>query len=139
MLNITIQNSGEAIVLRCSGRLVIGSTDALLCAASRHPYSRDLVLDLAEIRRVDAAGIGTLVSLRAWAHENQISLNLMNLTPHMEALLDLFHLRSVFEICSVSQMLDLMCDASQHPAEDEAVSWTPARPSMPGVEAWALR
>lgn len=139
MVNITIQNSVEAIVFRCRGRLVLGSTEGLICAVSRYPYSPILVLDLAEIHAMDAAGVGTLLSLRTWAHANHLSLELMNVTPKTEALLDLFHLRSAFEICSVSQMLKLMCDAPQHPAEGQPASWSPSRPSTAAFEGWALR
>jgi hypothetical protein len=67
------------------------------------------VLDLAEINAMDAAGIGILVSLHWWAKTTAARLKLMNLTPRVEDLLELFNLRSVFEICSVPEMLGLLC------------------------------
>jgi hypothetical protein len=67
------------------------------------------VLDLAEITAIDAAGVGILVSLRGWAKTTGARLKLMNLPPGVEDLLELFNLRSAFEICSVPEMLSLLC------------------------------
>jgi hypothetical protein len=58
---------------------------------------------------MDAAGVGILVSLHWWAKTTGARLKLMNLTPRVEDLLQLFNLRSVFEICSVPEMLSLLC------------------------------
>jgi len=69
------------------------------------------VLDLAEVTEIDAAGIGVLVSLRNRAKASGLWLKLMNLTPRVENLLELTRLRSSFEICSVREMLDLLCRA----------------------------
>jgi len=71
--------------------------------------SRIAVLDLAEITAMDAAGVGILVSLHWWAKTTGARLKLMNLTPRVEDLLELFSLRSTFEICSVPEMLGLLC------------------------------
>jgi hypothetical protein len=67
------------------------------------------VLDLAEITAMDAAGVGVLVSLHWWAKTTGARLKLMNLTSRVEDLLHLFNLRSVFKICSVPEMLSLLC------------------------------
>jgi len=69
------------------------------------------VLDLAEIIAVDAAGLGILVSLRAWAKESGVVLKLMNLTPRVQDLLELTNLKSAFQICSAQEMLTLLCRA----------------------------
>jgi len=71
------------------------------------------VLDLAEITAMDAAGVGILVSLHWWAKTTGARLKLMNLTPRVEDLFQLFNLRSVFEICSVPEMLSLLCLACE--------------------------
>jgi hypothetical protein len=52
-----------------------------------------------------------LVSLRKWAKASDVRLKLMNLTPKIEDLLDLMQLKSAFEICSVPEMLGLLCRA----------------------------
>jgi hypothetical protein len=82
------------------------------------------VLDLAEATAIDAAGIGMLVSLRKWAKASDVRLKLMNLTPKIEDLLELTQLKSAFEICSVPEMIGLLCrafDQSQFVNVDAAV------------------
>ena len=60
---------------------------------------------------IDAAGLGALVSLRAWVKQTNRSLKLMNVTPMAEQLLQLTKLKSAFEVCSGEEMLDLLCRA----------------------------
>jgi anti-anti-sigma factor len=107
MLSCAIQILDDAAVFRCSGRLIAGDADALRTAVLAHPPTRILVLDLAEISAVDAGGLGILVSLRKWATDTGTQLQLMNLTPRVESILKLTNLRSVFEVCSVQDMLEL--------------------------------
>lgn len=109
MLSLRIQRLGDATVFRCVGRITLSDAGVLRSAALRQSRIRTLVLDLAEIRAVDAAGLGILVSLRAWAKENGAALKLMNLTPRVQDLLELTNLKSAFEICSAREMLVLLC------------------------------
>jgi anti-anti-sigma factor len=85
-----------------------------------------VVLDLAEVSAVDAAGVGMLVLLRLWANATGTKLKLMNLTPRVEEVLQLTKLRSAFEVCSVREMMDLLCRASRavqaHTATASAVA-----------------
>jgi anti-anti-sigma factor len=64
MLRVMVQDSGEEVILRCSGRIVRGEEGTLLCAAVRG-HGRTVSLDLSGVETMDAAGIGLLVSLRA--------------------------------------------------------------------------
>jgi anti-anti-sigma factor len=98
VLTVTVHNLTDTVVLRCRGRLVRGEESALLCAAVRH-YGSEVVLDLAEVSTIDAAGIGALVSLQAAG----IYLKLMNPTEPVRAVLGITGLRSVFEICEEQQ------------------------------------
>jgi anti-sigma B factor antagonist len=111
MLKVAVQNLGDVTIFRCKGRIVFGRADRLSTAISRHPPLRIAVLDLAEATAIDAAGIGMLVSLRKWAKASDVRLKLMNLTPKIEDLLELTKLKSAFEICSVPEMLGLLCRA----------------------------
>jgi len=94
MLNVTTHNVAETVVLRCQGRLVHGEESALLCAAVRN-HGRDIVLDLARVTAIDAAGVGALVALQAAG----IYLKLMNPAESVRSMLRLTGLQSVFEIC----------------------------------------
>ena len=108
MLELTTHNLGNATMFRCAGRITVEQAEKLRMFVMKHS-SRIAVLDLAEITAMDAAGVGILVSLHWWAKTTGARLKLMNLTPRVEDLLELFHLRSTFEICSVSEMLSLLC------------------------------
>jgi anti-anti-sigma factor len=111
MFEVSIQNLGDVTIFHCKGRLTFGDEDTLLNAVSSQQRLRLAVLDLAEVTAVDAAGLGMLVSLRNWARSRGVALKLMNLTPWVQDSLELTKLKSAFEICSVPEMLRLLCRA----------------------------
>jgi anti-sigma B factor antagonist len=111
MLSLTIQKLEDVTVIRCVGRMVIPYAEVLRTAVLRQLRIRTLVLDLADVIAVDAAGLGMLASLRAWARETRTELKLMNVTPKVEELLELTNLKSAFEVCSGREMLALLCRA----------------------------
>jgi anti-anti-sigma factor len=109
MLYATIQQLGDASVLRCRGRIVAGEAYAVLRdAAMSQGCARLLVLDLAEVDRIDAGGLGVLLGVRQWARENAIRFKLMNLVNGLEQLFELTALDRVFEFCSVRDSLCLL-------------------------------
>jgi len=114
-LNLTIQVLGDVAVLRCSGRITAEDTEELREAVLAPSGIRTVVLDLAEVRSVDAAGLGTLVVLRNWATTTGTQFKLMNLAPLVEQVLEITNLKQQFEICSLSEMLDLLCRAIHQP------------------------
>ena len=116
MLSLIIHNLGELTVFRCAGRIIAGDGDALRHAVLTQPHMRVAVLDLAEITAVDAAGLGLLVSLWTWAHETGTELKLLNLSPRVKEVLELTNLKSVFEVCLVRDLMELMCRADDQGA-----------------------
>jgi anti-anti-sigma factor len=112
MLSFTTQNLGDVTVFRCAGRITADSGNQLQNEVVNRTDAREVVLDLAEVSAVDAAGLGVLVSLRTWAETTGRRLKLMNLLPRVEKVLELTHLRSAFDVCSLREMLDLLCRAS---------------------------
>lgn len=111
MLSFTSHKLGSNSLFRCTGRFVLGDEERLREAVLNQSRARAVILDLAEIQDVDAAGVGMLVSLHLWAQSNRIVFKLMNLTPRVENVLELTKLKAAFDICSVSEMLDLLCAA----------------------------
>ena len=93
MLTVTPHTVDNAVILSCEGRLVRGEESSLLCAAVQHDGC-DVVLDLAGVTAIDAAGIGALVSLQAAG----IYLKLMNPTEPVRAVLRLTGIEALFEI-----------------------------------------
>lgn len=107
MLKITIQKLGGTSVLRCHGRIVAGDAGSILrSAVLSQRHSRMLVIDLAQVERIDAGGLGILLGLRESARSRAIMFKLMNATKRVEEILELSHLQRVFEFCSVR---DLFC------------------------------
>jgi len=93
MLNISVDDLGELVVLHCAGRIVSGDEHALLCAVVQH-HGRTVALDLSLVEAIDAAGIGALVSLQAAG----IYLKLVNPPAVVKDVLRVTKLDSVFEI-----------------------------------------
>lgn len=146
MLSLTIHNLDDVTVFRCAGRITIEDGHALRNAVLVQPHSPITVLDLAGISVVDAAGLGILVSLRRWADATGTKLKLMNLIPRVEDLLELTKLKSAFEVCSVHEMLDLLCRAnSQSRLSVEAKPTGEEVPTAPGgrlgefVKSWSAK
>jgi anti-anti-sigma factor len=93
MLTVTVKDSDNGVVLQCQGRIVRGDETAILCAAVRQE-GRNVTLDLAGVDAIDAAGVGSLVSLQA----SGIYLTLLNPTDQVREVLKVTQLESIFEI-----------------------------------------
>jgi anti-anti-sigma factor len=101
MLIVSIEDSGDATVLRCVGSILAGDeVKTLRRAVLSQTASPAVVLDLARVNAVDAGGIGLLVFLRAWTQGLGTEFRLMNVSPHLRKLLKLTKLGSMFDIYS---------------------------------------
>jgi anti-sigma B factor antagonist len=117
MLKITVQKLGDTSVLRCHGRIVAGVAGSILRnAVLSQRHVRMLVIDLARIERIDAGGLGILLGLRESARSSAITFKLMNATKRVEEILELTHLQSVFEFCSVRELFCLLHRAASKPS-----------------------
>ena len=96
MLNATAQKLGDSTVLRCQGRIVIGDAYPILRnAVLRQTHTRTLILDLAQVDRIDAGGLGVLLDLREWAYSHAIRFQLMNVMNRVERVIELTKLDRV--------------------------------------------
>ena len=112
MLNVTVQKLGDSTVLRCKGRIVMGDAYTIFRnSVLSQTHTRMLVLDLAQVDRIDAGGLGVLLGLREWAYSHAIRFRLMSVMNQVEHVLELTTLDRVFEFCSVRDMFHLL-----HPA-----------------------
>ena len=121
MLNTTAQKLGDSTVLRCQGRIVLGDAYAILrSAVLRQTHTRTLILDLAQVDRIDAGGLGVLLGLREWACSHAIRFRVMNVMNRVEHVLELTKLDRVFEFSSVEDMFELLyCAAAIAPRSVE--------------------
>jgi anti-anti-sigma factor len=108
---LRIQKLGDVTIIHCAGRMAYPHATDLRSTILRQLRPRTLVLELAETVAIDAAGLGGLIGLCAWAKETRTAFKLMNLTPKVEELLQLAKLRSAFDVCSAREMLQLLCRA----------------------------
>ena len=94
---VKIHDCGDVRILQCAGRITFGSADTFRIAVLRQPRARLMVLDFAAVSRIDAAGLGILVSLHTWARETARTVKFMNLTSTVEELFQITKLNSVFK------------------------------------------
>jgi anti-sigma B factor antagonist len=147
MLTADVQELGDASVLRCQGRIVVGEACSILrSAALSQRHTRTLVLDLARVDRIDAGGLGVLLGLQEWARSGSIVFKLMNVTKKLEEVLELTRLQCVFEFCSVRDLFCLLhraasassCSGDQSNQADEndirdgSVKWQEAVSTVEG-------
>jgi anti-sigma B factor antagonist len=111
MLSLNIHKLDGTIIFQCIGRIVLGEGHVLRRTVCRYPKIATAVLDMAAVTAIDAEGLGILVTLRNWTQANGTELKLLNLTPRVENLLNITHLRSIFKVCSVPDIADLLCRA----------------------------
>ena len=148
MLKITVQKLGDTSVLRCHGGIVAGDPGSILASAVLNQgHTRTVVIDLAGVDRIDAGGLGVLLSLRESACSRAIIFKLMNATKRVEDILERTHLRGVFEFCSVPELFCLLhragsmtsCSANhfgradENDGDDHSVELPEAVPSLAGV------
>jgi anti-anti-sigma factor len=118
MLGVMSENCGNAAILRCSGRIVAGEEAwSLYNAAIAQQDKRAIVLDLTAVSRMDAGGLGVLVSLRQWAHLAGVKLQLIP-SKAVQELLDVARLSSLFEIRSTDSMPLTAADLRNRHADD---------------------
>jgi anti-anti-sigma factor len=141
MLNATVQKLGDATILHFKGRIVIGDACSILRnAVLGQAHSRMLILDLAQVDRIDAGGLGVLLGLREWARSNAIMFKLMNARNKVEQVFELTRLDRVFESCSVRDLFCLLHRAAAMPPwsvheSNSADAETNCNPSISGQES----
>ncbi|MGD1024723.1 MAG: STAS domain-containing protein [Candidatus Sulfotelmatobacter sp.] len=107
MLTIATETLDDVVILHCLGRIVCAYESILLCSAL-HQAGRNIILDLAQVDVIDAAGIGALVSLQAAG----IYLRLVNPTQPVREILRVTNLDSVFEICESRGICEMVESAT---------------------------
>jgi anti-sigma B factor antagonist len=99
-LSITTSKIDEVIVVHLSGIIYLGEESASLRLRVKDllDQSRQIVLDLANVTRIDSGGLETLVALYAAARKVGGDIKLANLGNHAKEVLQITKLVRVFEI-----------------------------------------
>jgi HptB-dependent secretion and biofilm anti anti-sigma factor len=98
MLRVDIQSASATVTLRCSGRIVLGLEAETLRCMTTSRSERCLVLDLREVRAIDAAGLGLLVELHSWAQGRARMLTIASPSRQVLRLIAITNLHSVLQI-----------------------------------------
>lgn len=98
-LAIHVERNASMSIVRCSGRLVAGCTDAFQREIKPLiPEYKRIVVDMRDVTHVDSMGLGTIVRLYVSAKSGGCSLELANIGPSVRQLLGVTHLISVLAI-----------------------------------------
>jgi len=99
-MKIDVRTIGDAKILDCSGKITLGEGTMSIRNTVRdllNSGSKKIILNLAEIKYIDSAGIGELVSTYTTVVNNEGRLKLLNLTNKTHQLLTITKLLTVFD------------------------------------------
>jgi anti-anti-sigma factor len=100
-LTIRADRQPDLLILHCSGALIAESAPLLKSHVKEMlPREKRIVLDFAQLTRMDSAGLGVLVGLYVSARKANVELQLVNISAPIRDLLGITHLLSVFESCA---------------------------------------
>jgi len=104
MLRVDIHAVPQVATLRCIGRLVLGMEAEMLRCMAEARNEACLMLDLSEIRAMDAAGLGLLVELHCRARSRGRVLRIVKTSPCVRRLIALVNLQPVFGLADVEEI-----------------------------------
>ena len=97
ILTFEIERDGDIALVKCSGRLVLGTSEELYQAVKHLlPETKVVTIDLAELTYVDSMGLGTLVRLYASSKQEGCDFKLLHLGKQLRNVLKMTNLLSVF-------------------------------------------
>ncbi len=97
ILTFEIERNGDAAVVTCHGRLVVGTSEELYQEVKHLlPQIKSVVIDLADLTYVDSMGLGTLVRLYASSRQEGCDFKLLHLGKQLRNVLKMTNLLSVF-------------------------------------------
>jgi anti-anti-sigma factor len=96
--SLNVDQQTDAIVVRCSGRLMIESGNILRTEVHKliKPGGR-VVLDLTDVTHCDSMGLGSVISLYVTSKSTGCRLELINLGQKIRQLFSMANLLSLFE------------------------------------------
>ncbi|MBZ5628551.1 MAG: STAS domain-containing protein [Acidobacteriia bacterium] len=99
LLRTTSRTFGDAVIVDCAGKIVLGEETAFLHHQVKDLLneSRYLVLNLAQVAYIDSSGVGELVSLFASAQRSGARIVLAALTGRVKDVLQITKLATIFD------------------------------------------
>ena len=98
-LTVDSRSVGDVVVVYCKGRVDLGEGLEELADQVKLPLQSgsSVLLHLGAVETIDAAGLGLLAELRAYASESDRDLRLCNVPPKVAEVISLTHLADVME------------------------------------------
>ena len=98
MLKVHAKKLDAVEVLCLEGQIVNGDTEILRRAVDLASGASDIILDLSNVRIVDAHGLGVLLQLREQTSARGAHFELMNVSEPLYKIFEMTRLNTVFEI-----------------------------------------
>jgi anti-anti-sigma factor len=106
MLKVHVENLGQNAILHLRGHIVVGADAEMLRKfVIAQTNISAVVLDLAQVSRIDARGLGLLLELREQLQSKGIEFRLLNVSALVQQILRITCLDSVFETSSEEDVL----------------------------------
>ena len=111
-IRISTEQVDDVAVLQCLGRVADpDELSRLKAAVTSLSQYRVVVLDLTEVKMVDARGLGMLVFLHNWAYAKGIQLRFVNPSNVVRRMLEVTGLISVLHISSIDDLVEMYCNS----------------------------
>lgn len=101
-LELQIVTHASVAAVRCSGRLIYGQEASEFVRTLRQLLNttKQIVLQLADVTRIDSGGVGALAEAFMAAHNREAEIKLATLSPRVEEVLRITALELLFDIHS---------------------------------------
>jgi len=99
-LILVTSTEGDAAIVRCSGKLLAGSTGILQSEVrGLLPDAKRIVLDLTDLGYMDSSGLGSIIGLYVSVKGAGGRLEVINLSARVRQLFSITNVLSLFEVC----------------------------------------
>jgi anti-anti-sigma factor len=99
MLGILVHRNGDEVTLKCRGNVVAGRCVEVLRVVAEMRREPIVILDLSQVRSMDAAGLGVLVELHHSLRSQGRELRLVRVAPRVKRTIKLVNLHRVLNVC----------------------------------------
>jgi anti-anti-sigma factor len=111
MLKVHAKILDKITILSLQGQFVTGETQVLCKIVQSLSQTNAVILDLAQVSKIDAHGLGVMLELRERTQANGIRFELMNVSRPLYTILEMTRLNSVFQITSGAEFFSAVSRA----------------------------
>jgi len=131
--SVEVNNQEPTSILKCHGSLVLGENTAALGSAVEAALakSRQCRLNLGEVTRIDAHGIGVMMQLVLTARKMGGSIQLAGVSPRLRDILGLTGVMQALDSANDSTQIDETVLSGDHPWAAECAGISPLPISEP--------